>query len=160
MPMKTKMPPMPEELAMATAEADDVMGAELSMAMPKPARPYSPKVATSLAQAVAEIAGLMGAELVPEAYSGAVEALDEDLVRFLAMIEAAAADYGSPLPMTLSELKGDAELTALTAFLMELAKDEGFAAFLNEGAEEGAEKEEDEVSEEAMDEDAMFMGRM
>lgn len=159
MPLKTKMPPMPEELAMATAEADDMMGAELSMAMPKPARPYSPKVASSLAQAVAKIAGLMGAEVVPEAYSGAVEALDEDLVRFLAMIEAAAADYGSPLPMALSELKSDAELTALTAFLMELAKDEGFAAFLNEGGE-APEMEEEEVSEEEPDEDAMFRNRM
>lgn len=160
MPMKTKMPPMPEELAMATAEADDMMGAELSMAMPKPDRPYSGKVASSLAQAVAKIAGLMGAEVVPEAYSGAVEALDEDLVRFLAMIEAAAADYGAPLPMALSELKSDAELTALTAFLMELAKDEGFAAFLNEGAGEAPEMEEEEVSEEEPDEDAMFRNRM
>ena len=41
---------MPEELSMATAEADDIMGSELSMAMPKPDRPYSGKVVTNLAK--------------------------------------------------------------------------------------------------------------
>ena len=163
MPLTAKTPKMPDDLAMATAEADDMMGAELSMAMPKPDRPYSGKVVTNLAKAVAKLVGLMGVELVPEPYPGAVEALGEDEVRFLSMLEAAAAEYGQPFPMPLSAIKGDTELTALTAYLTQLAADKGFADFLNEGVDQeeeegGAEREEEE--EEMPADDDFFASRV
>jgi hypothetical protein len=149
MPFASKMPKgMSEELSMATAEADDIMGSELSMAMPKPDRPYSGKVVTNLAKAVAKLVGLMGVELVPEPYAGAVEALGEDEVRFLSMLEAAAAEYGQPFPMPLASVKGDAELTALTAYLTQLAADPEFEKFLNEDGED--EMEDDETDDAAM----------
>jgi hypothetical protein len=157
--MPLAMKKMPEDLAMAAAEADDTLGSELSMAMPKPERPYGPKVATALMQAVSKIASTMGADVAPEAYSGPVAELGEDAARFLAMIEAAAGDYGQPFPIPLSGLKGDAELTTLTAFLTELAKDKEFEAFLSQGIEE-EEEVEDEASEPEGDMDSMFRKRM
>ena len=163
MPLTAKTPKMPDDLAMSTAEADDMMGAELSMAMPKPDRPYSGKVVTNLAKAVAELVGLMGVELVPEPYPGAVEALGEDEVRFLSMLEAAAAEYGQPFQMPLSAIKGDAELTALTAYLVQLAADQGFADFLNEGVDTDAEQEEggmEEEEEEMPADDDFFASRV
>lgn len=163
MPLTAKTPKMPDDLAMSTAEADDMMGAELSMAMPKPDRPYSGKVVTNLAKAVAELVGLMGVELVPEPYPGAVEALGEDEVRFLSMLEAAAAEYGQPFPMPLSAIKGDTELTALTAYLVQLAADQGFADFLNEGVDTDAEQEEggmEEEEEEMPADDDFFASRV
>ena len=70
-------------------------------------------------------------------YTGPVEEFGPDEARFLAMLEAAAADYGKPLPVALADIKGDAELTAITATLQQLAKDQAFVAFLDEGADEG-----------------------
>jgi hypothetical protein len=52
----------------------------------------------------------MGLDLTPETYSGPVEAMDADVARFLAMMSAAASDYGKPLPVDLEDIKGDSEL--------------------------------------------------
>ena len=44
--------------------------------------------------------------------------------------------------MELSDIKGDAELTAITAALLQLSKDKGFAEFLDAPAEPEEIKEE------------------
>jgi hypothetical protein len=51
------------------------------------------------------------------------------------MMAAAASDYGKPFPVELEDIKGDAELTAITAALTQLAGDKAFAEFLDAPAE-------------------------
>jgi hypothetical protein len=126
---------MPPDLAAAATASDDMIGGELGALIPPPEKPYNPRVMTSLANAIAEVMSAMGVEMTPEPYTGPVEQFGEDEARFLTMIEAAAADYGQPLPVGVAELKGDAELTTLTAALSQLAQDAEFIAFLDEGAE-------------------------
>lgn len=131
--------PMPAEATAmmdAAAAQDALVGDELSALVPKPDKPYSGKVVTSLAKALTAAAQLMGIQVEPAAYTGAVEQLDGDLLRFLAMFEAAAKDYGQPYPVPLAGIKGDSELTAITAHLMRLAKDTAFKDFLEAPAEE------------------------
>jgi hypothetical protein len=77
----------------------------------------------------------MGLDLTPEAYSEPVAQMDSDVARFLAMMAAAASDYGKPFPVELEDIKGDSELTAITAALTQLASDKGFAEFLDAPAE-------------------------
>jgi len=87
--------------------------------------------------------------------------LDPQVQQFLLMIDRAAEDYGSPLPVDLEALKSDAELTTITAALLELAADEGFAEFLA-----GEPGENDQVEIEisgpgpVVEEDYDFAGRM
>jgi len=131
--------PMPAEASAmmdAAAAQDAIVGDELSALVPPPDKPYSGKVVTSLAKALSAAAQLMGIEVEAATYAGAVDALDGDLLRFLAMFEAAAKDYGQPYPVPLSGIKGDSELTAITAHLMRLAKDTAFKDFLEAPAEE------------------------
>ncbi len=132
----------PDDLLDASLDSDAAIGEGLSEFVPVPDKPFNPKTVTALAQAVAEVAAVMGLEIEPPPYSGPVPELDVDLVRFTAMIMAAAADYGQPLPVGLEELKDDAALTLLTSGLRELAKDEGFAAFLDSPVEDEVEDEE------------------
>lgn len=126
---------MPPDLAAAATASDDMIGGELGALIPPPEKPYNPRVMTSLAKAIAEVMSAMGVEMTPEPYTAPVAQFGEDEARFLTMIEAAAADYGQPLPVGVAELKGDAELTTLTAALSQLAQDPEFIAFLDEGAE-------------------------
>jgi hypothetical protein len=128
---------LPPDLAAAAGAADAAVGDVVAGLIPKPERPYSPRVATSLAAAIAAVMAAMGVEMTPQPYTGPVEEFGPDEARFLAMLEAAAADYGKPLPIALADIKGDAELTAITAALQQLAKDQAFVAFLDEGADEG-----------------------
>jgi len=69
------------------------------------------------------------------------------------MISAAADEYGQPMPVKLEDIKGDRELTALTAAIKRLAADADFQAFLDEeipDAEPDTElPDEDEMTEEA-----------
>lgn len=146
---------MPPDLAAAATASDDMIGAELGALIPPPEKPYNPRVMTSLAKAIAEVMSAMGVEMAPEPYTGPVAQFGEDEARFLTMIEAAAADYGQPLPVGIAELKGDAELTTLTAALSQLAQDPEFIAFLDEGAEPEPTAEavaEEEVAVDEMDE--------
>jgi hypothetical protein len=110
-----------------------------------PDKPYSPKVVTALAQAIAAAAKVMGLDLKPAPYKEPVMELEPEVVRFLAMMDAAAKDYGSPLPVSLDAIKGDRELTAITAALMQLAKDRDFKDFLNMPIEEEGMETEVEV---------------
>jgi hypothetical protein len=128
---------LPPDLAAAAGAADAAVGDVVAGLIPKPERPYSPRVATSLAAAIAAVMAAMGVEMTPQPYTGPVEEFGPDEARFLAMLEAAAVDYGKPLPVALADIKGDAELTAITAALQQLAKDQAFVAFLDEGADEG-----------------------
>jgi hypothetical protein len=100
-----------------------------------------------------------------EKYSGPVEALDPDMVRFLGMVSAAAEDFGKPLPIRLEEIRDEAALTRITAALRDLAADEDFREFLN-GEAEAEPMTETEVAVEvtappvAVEEDFDFAGRM
>jgi hypothetical protein len=122
---------MPQDLRDAADASDAEVEATLAGLIPPPEKPYNPKVVTALANAVSAVAKVMGVRLTPESYTGPVEELDPTLVRFLAMADAAAKDYGSPLPVALENVKGDRELIVLTVYLDRLAKDADFKAFLN-----------------------------
>jgi hypothetical protein len=126
---------MPADLAAIAEQQDDLIGEEMADLVPRPERPYSAKVYSALTKAIAAAAKVMGLDLTPESYSGPVEAMDADVARFLAMMAAAADDYGKPFPVELSDIKGDSELTAITAALLQLSKDKGFAEFLDAPAE-------------------------
>ena len=145
-PPKGNMPP---DLEAASASSDAMIGDQLAGLIPPPDRPFNPKVVSALAVALAKVMSVMGVEMTPEPYSGPVASLPPDEARYLAMIEAAAADYGKPLPVALSEIKGDSELTMLTAYLGELATDPEFDAYLNEDMGEGVDEGMDEGVDEA-----------
>lgn len=135
--MKGDMPP---DLMAATEQADAAVGDELAGLVPPPEKPYSPRVVTALAQAVAKLLAQVGIEGVEvETYTGPVPSLEPDDVRFLAMLAQMAADYGQPLPVGLGQIRGDSELTAITAHLTGLASDPGFKAFLDEDQAMGEE---------------------
>jgi hypothetical protein len=85
---------------------------------------------------------MFGIEAELEEYTEPSVRLDDDVARFLMMMSTAAEDYGKPFPVQVSELKGDKELTLVTAHLMELAADEDFKRFLEgEDDDERAEVE-------------------
>jgi hypothetical protein len=153
---------MPADLAAIAEQQDTLIGEEMADLVPRPERPYSAKVYTALAKAIAQAAEVMGLDLQAETYSGPVEEMDADIARFLAMMATAAADYGKPFPVELDAIKGDAELTAITAALIELAKDKGFAEFLDAPAGDVVQEEVmTPMGTESMDvEDFDFSARM
>jgi len=142
----TKAPAgMPADLAAIAEDQDALIGDEMAALVPPPERPYSAKVYSALTKAIAKAAQVMGLDLTPEAYTEAVPEMDADVARFLAMMAAAASDYGKPFPVELEDIKGDSELTAITAALTQRAGDKGFAEFLDapvEGEEVTEEVEE------------------
>ena len=156
---------MPADLAAIAEQQDALIGEEMADLVPRPERPYSAKVYSALTKAIAAAAKVMGLDLTPESYSGPVEAMDADVARFLSMMAAAADDYGRPFPVELSDIKGDAELTAITAALLQLSKDKGFAEFLDAPAEPEEVTEETTIMpdgevEEEEDEEFDFAKRM
>jgi len=126
---------MPADLAAIAEEQDALIGEEMADLVPRPGRPYSAKVYSALTDAIAKAAKVMGLDLTPERYTEDVAQMDGDVARFLAMMAAAASDYGKPFPVELEDIKGDAELTAITAALTQLAGDKAFAEFLDAPAE-------------------------
>lgn len=126
---------MPQDLLSAADEADAMIGDELAAMVPPFDKPIHPKVMGALTAAVAEAAAVMGFEVIPETYSEPVREMDAAVVRFLAMIDAAAKDYGQPLPVRLDELRTEQDITALTASIIELAADASFVEFLDMPAE-------------------------
>lgn len=157
MPLSADMPSIPEDLRKAAEASDAEVEMMLVDLIPAPDKPYSPKVVTALANAIAAAAKIMGLDLKPEPYAGPVMELDPEVVRFLAMMDAAAKDYGSPLPVSLDQIKGDKELTVIAAHLMGLAKDADFKKFLNMPIEEeGMEVEVEEEGGEEMEEEEDF----
>jgi len=130
MPLEV-MTKLPSELGTAARDSDEMVGMELAAMVPKPDRPYSPKVVKALAETLASVLQAIGIEGVEvEEYGGPVAQLEPDDVRFLAMIAAMAQDYGKPIPIELSDIRGDRELTVITAHLKGLANDPRFKAFL------------------------------
>lgn len=152
------LPPQFEELA---ASEDDIVGESLAVVVPVPEKPYSPKVVTALGRAIVQVAKFLGLDLGEGEYTEPVQALDPEMVRFLAVLSQAAEEYGTPLPVSLQDIRGDQELTALTAALMALAGDRDFREFLaqvepDEEAPTELPEEEEVVEVEAFD----FAGRM
>ena len=135
---------MPEALANAATKADRTLESALMTAIPTPRRPYSDKVLKNLVQAAAKASMLFGAPVEVEIKDAS--RLPPDLVRTLAMLEQAAADYGSPFPVSIREAQTDDALVAIAAHLLALVKDQGFQDFLTqdaapeEGMEEGMEE--------------------
>lgn len=134
MPMNYDMPPtedVPADLLAVAEEADDFVGDELARMVPPFDKPINPKVMDQLAKAVADVGRVLGMDVTPDKYTEPVSELEPGVIRMLAMIEAAAKDYGKPLPISLDRLRTEADFTALTAGMMELAKDKGFEDFLD-----------------------------
>jgi len=132
MPLEV-MTKLPAELSAAARGGDEMVGMEIAAKVPKPDRPYSPKVVKALAEtlkSVLEAIGIEGVEVEDYAGAGPVAELEPDDVRFLAMVAAMAQDYGKPIPVELQDIKGDKELTVITAHLKGLAADPRFKAFL------------------------------
>ena len=156
---------MPADLAAIAEEQDNLIGQEMAGLVPIPARPYRAKVYTALTKAIRKAAEVMGLALTPERYTDDVDEMDADVARFLAMMATAASDYGKPFPVELEEIKGDAELTAITAALTQLAADKAFAEFLDAPVEEEVIEEEtvimpDGEVEEEEEEEFDFAKRM
>jgi len=125
-------PPIPPEFADLAEQEDAMVGETLTAVVPPPEKPYNKRVMTALTMAIAEVASLMGLDLGAGEYTGPTDAMDPEMVRFLAMIGAAAEEYGKPLPVKLEEIRGDSELTAITAAIKKLASDADFKEFLSE----------------------------
>ncbi len=155
---------MPADLMMAAQESDDAIGGELSAIMPEFDRPINIKVMDALTKAMATVAKVMNMDIVPEKYTEPVTRLDDDVVRFLAMMESASADYGKKFPVSLPEAKDEQALTAITAHLISLSKDKDFEAFLDMPEGDGPEVQVNIDTElpdgEMIDEEFDFSSRM
>jgi len=153
------LPPQFEELA---ASEDDIVGESLAVVVPVPERPYKAAVMTGLARAITQVATLLGLDLGEGEYTEDVEAMDPEMIRFLAVLSQAADEYGAPLPVKLEDIRGDQELTAITAALMALARDRDFRDFLAqvEPDEEAPTELPDEDEEMEMVEEFDFSRRM
>jgi len=162
MPIRPKMMgDTPDELMEVADERDALVDEQVDEIIPAAESPYNVKVLDALASAIAAISKLMGIEVEVESYNEPTSRLDPDVARFLFMIDQAAKDYGSPLPVDLKDIKGDKELTAITAHLKNLVSDKGFKDFLMGGDEPQDMDVEIEVKRGDMDEsDDFFMERM
>jgi len=130
MPIKMKGD-YPEEIEGVGAERDAMMNDAMDGVMPMMDKPLNAKVLNALGKAINAVSKIMGIEVEVEQYDEATT-LDDDVARFLMMMSTAAEDYGKPFPVTLDEIKGDTEITAITAHLINLARDPKFKQFLNE----------------------------
>ena len=154
-----------EDLEDIGAERDAMMNDAMDGMLPGMDKPVNAKVLNALAKAINAISKLMGIEVEVEQYDEATT-LDDDVARFLLMMETAAEDYGKPFPVGVDAIRGDSEITAITAHLMDLARDPGFKSFLSEPSEGEAEikvevrrgEDGDEMEEE--EEDFDFASRM
>ena len=155
---------MPEALVRAAGTADARMESAMLTEIPTPRRPYSAKVLKSLVDAASKASMLFGAPVEIEIKDPS--RLPGELVRTLAMIEQAAADYGNPFPVSIREAQTDDAMVAIAAHLLNLVKDRDFKDFLEaepvedtplpEGDEEPdapAEREEEEVTVERVEQE-------
>lgn len=156
MPLYSDRSGMPAEMADLAAAQDNLIADEAADLIPPPSSPFNAKVLTALSKALASVGKAMGLDLTPESYSEPEARLAPEVARFLMMMAAAAEDYGQPLPVALDAIKGDKELTAITAHLMRLAKDKDFSAFLDAPADEERAEVRIEVSPDGMEEEEDF----
>ncbi len=163
-PSSPPMDDMPEDLLMASQSADDMIGDELASMVQPFDRPVNVKVMNALAKGIAAAAKVMGMDIVPEKYTEPVMELEPDVVRFLAMMDAASADFGRPFPIALDAIRDESAITAITAHLMDLASDKDFEAFLDMDEAEAPEADVEINIEAPMpgggDEDFDFASRM
>ena len=167
MPIRPKNMPedMPAELMEAADERDGMLDEQLDSLIPSADSPFNVKVLAAMSEAIQAIASMMGIPVEIEAYDEPTTRIDEDVARFLFMASKAAEDYGKPFPVKLEDIKGDNELTTITAHLKMLAGDSGFKDFLmgdDEGDDEGGEVEIEIRQDKPADDDAddLFMSRM
>ena len=156
MPLYSDRSGMPAEMADLAAAQDNLIADEAADLIPPPSSPFNAKVLTALSKALASVGKAMGLDLTPESYSEPEVRLAPEVARILMMMAAAAEDYGQPLPVALDAIKGDKELTAITAHLMRLAKDKDFSAFLDAPADEERAEVRIEVSPDGMEEEEDF----
>lgn len=122
---------IPADLLAAAEESEAMVEDGLAEMMEPFDRPVSPKVMNALAKALAAGAKVMGFEVVPDRYTEAVTELEPAAIRLLGMIAAAAEDFGKPFPVDVGDIRTEQDLTAITAAIIELAKNKDFAAFLD-----------------------------
>ncbi len=161
MPIKMIGAEAPEEVAEIGAERDAMMNDSMDGMLPIMDKPLNPKVLNALGKAINAVSKMMGIEVEVEQYDEATT-LDDDVARFLMMMSTASEDYGKPFPVKLEEIRGDTEITAVTAHLMDLARDTGFREFLAGPGEDEAEVSVEVTAEEPDDDDTEFdfAGRM
>ena len=164
MPIRPKNMPadMPDELMAAADERDAMVDEQIDSIIPTVDNPFNIKVLAAMSEAIGSIASLMGIEVEIEAYDEPTTRIDDDVARFLFMASKAAEDYGKPFPVKLEDIKGDNELTTITAHLKMLAGDSGFKEFLMGEDDEGGETEV-EIRVDAQpqgDAEDLFMSRM
>lgn len=151
MPITLPKSDLPEDLDAAAAEQDALVGEELASLIPPFEKPIKAIVMENLGKALASVLAIMGMEGVEaQPYDGPVEAIDPDMVRMLMAVSMAAQDYGQPFPVAIEDIRGDQEITAITAALTGLAADRDFKDWLKEQAE-APEAEEEVIEEEAAD---------
>ena len=165
MPLNYSPPAIPPQFEELAASEADIVGESLAVVVPVPEKPYKAAVMTGLGRAISQVAKLLGLDLGEGEYTEDVDAMDPEMVRFLAVLSQAAEEYGAPLPVALEDIRGDQELTAITAALMALAQDRDFRDFLaqvepDEEAPTELPDEEDEEDEEVEVEAFDFAGRM
>ena len=165
MPIKSKaMKTAPLELMEVADERDAMIDDQVEAIIPPAEQPFNVKVLSALADAIATIASMMGMDVEVESYQEPTTRLDPDVARFLFMMDKAAKDYGKPLPIALDAIKGDNELTTITAHLRRLATDDEFKEFLR-GEDRGDVDVEVEVTRAGgarpmKEADELFMSRM
>lgn len=161
-PMNYSPPALPPQFEELATDENDIVGESLAVVVPVPEKPYKAGVVTALGRAISQVAQMLGLDLGDGEYSEDVDAMDPEMVRFLAVLGQAAEEFGSPLPVALEDIKGDNELTAITAALMTLARDRDFRDFLAqvEPDEEAPTDLPDEDEEMEVEEDFDFRARM
>ena len=107
MPLYTPPADIPADLAAVAMDADAVIEDELAGLIPAPDSPYNARVLTALAKAISDAAKVMGLDLEPITYSEPEVRLEPEVVRMLAMLAAAADDYGQPFQRLLFGQRAD-----------------------------------------------------
>jgi hypothetical protein len=149
------------ELAIMTParEAEGMMDEVFTQAAPR--GNFSKVVMNRLVSAYRKAQELMGFpedQMYPE-FEADVTEFPAEFVRGLAMMAAAAEDYGQPGLIELADISEDADVARLAATIESLVSDPDFADFLQsplEGEEVG---EEAEVAEGEEDMEEMFASR-
>ncbi len=147
MPIKMMGADAPAEVREIGAERDAMMNDSMDGMLPFMDKPLNPKVLNALGKAINAVSKMMGIEVEVEQYDEATT-LDDDVARFLMMMSTASEDFGKPFPVKLEEIRGDSEITAVTAHLMDLAGDPKFKEFLA-----GPGDDETEVTVKVMDDE-------
>lgn len=152
------------EIAVMTParEAEGMMDEVFTQAAPR--GNFSKVVMNRLVSAYRKAQELMGFpedQMYPE-FAEDVTEFPAEFVRGLAMLAAAAEDYGQPGLIELADIKEDADVARLAATIETLASDTAFADFLQsplEGGEVEEMAEEVETPEGEEDMEEMFASR-